>query len=74
MLLPLALLCAALLFGMMVSAVLFGLFLAHFSPVRLIQVIQGAALVTIILNGFALWKQEPRDPNRSDPFARIKCP
>ncbi|MEE7450777.1 hypothetical protein MRF4_24885 [Methylobacterium radiotolerans] len=60
-----ALLCAALLFGMMASAVLFGLFLAHFSAVRLIQVIQGAALVTIILNGFALWKQEPRDPNRT---------
>ena len=60
-----ALLCAALLFGMMASALLFGLFLAHFSPVRLIQVIQGAALVTIILNGFALWKQEPRDPNRT---------
>jgi BCD family chlorophyll transporter-like MFS transporter len=55
-----ALLCAALLFGMMASAVLFGLALAEFSQVRLIQVIQGAALVTIVLNGLALWKQEPR--------------
>ncbi|WP_342163784.1 BCD family MFS transporter [Methylobacterium sp. SD21] len=60
-----ALLCAALLVGMMASAVVFGLALANFSQVRLIQVIQGAALVTIVLNGLALWKQEPRDPNRS---------
>lgn len=59
-----ALLCAALLAGMMASAVIFGLALANFSQVRLIQVIQGAALVTIVLNGLALWKQEPRDPNR----------
>lgn len=59
-----ALLCAALLVGMMASALVFGLALANFSQVRLIQVIQGAALVTIVLNGFALWKQEPRDPNR----------
>ncbi|MCJ2014995.1 BCD family MFS transporter [Methylobacterium sp. J-076] len=60
-----ALLCAALLVGMMASAVIFGLALATFSQVRLIQVIQGAALVTIVLNGLALWKQEPRDPHRS---------
>ncbi len=60
-----ALLCAALLVGMMASALLFGLALANFSQVRLIQVIQGAALVTIVLNGLALWKQEPRDPHRS---------
>ncbi len=59
-----ALLCAALLVGMMASALVFGLALANFSQVRLIQVIQGAALVTIVLNGFALWKQEPRDPHR----------
>ncbi|GJE60407.1 BCD family MFS transporter [Methylobacterium trifolii] len=60
-----ALLCVALLFGMMASAVAFGLLLANFSPVRLIQVIQGSALVTIVLNGIALWKQEARDPNRA---------
>jgi BCD family chlorophyll transporter-like MFS transporter len=55
-----------LLVGMMVSALAFGLLLANFSAVRLIQVIQGAALVTIVLNGIALWKQEPRNPNRTD--------
>ncbi|GEP02032.1 BCD family MFS transporter [Methylobacterium oxalidis] len=60
-----ALLCVMLLVGMMVSALAFGLLLADFSAVRLIQVIQGAALVTIILNGVALWKQEPRDPERT---------
>jgi len=60
-----ALLCVALLVGMMASALLFGVLLAHFSPVRLIQVIQGAALVTIMLNGVALWKQEARDPART---------
>ena len=60
-----ALLCVMLLVGMMVSALAFGLLLAEFSAVRLIQVIQGAALVTIVLNGLALWKQEPRDPTRT---------
>ncbi|GJE44039.1 BCD family MFS transporter [Methylobacterium soli] len=60
-----ALLCVMLLVGMMVSALAFGLLLAEFSAVRLIQVIQGAALVTIVLNGLALWKQEPRDHTRT---------
>ena len=60
-----ALLCVMLLVGMMVSAVAFGLLLADFSKVRLIQVIQGSALVTIMLNGLALWKQEARDPHRT---------
>ena len=55
-----ALLCAMLLAGMAVSAVVFGFLLAHFSEVRLIQVVQGAAVVTMILNCCALWKQEPR--------------
>ena len=60
-----ALLCAMLLAGMVVSAVAFGLLLANFSAIRLIQVIQGAALVTILLNGIALWKQEARQPGRT---------
>jgi BCD family chlorophyll transporter-like MFS transporter len=55
-----ALLCAMLLAGMAVSAVVFGFLLAHFSEVRLIQVVQGSAVVTMILNCCALWKQEPR--------------
>ena len=59
-----ALLCAMLLAGMAVSALVFGLLLAHFSEVRLIQVVQGAALVTMVLNSCALWKQEPRNHKR----------
>jgi BCD family chlorophyll transporter-like MFS transporter len=55
-----ALLCAMLLLGMALSALVFGLVLAHFSEVRLIQVVQGSALVTIVVNSFAMWKQEPR--------------
>jgi MFS transporter, BCD family, chlorophyll transporter len=60
-----ALLCAMLLLGMVASAIIFGLLLAHFSEVRLIQVVQGAALTTMALNIVALWKQEARDPNRT---------
>ena len=55
-----ALLCAMLLVGMAVSALVFGLALSHFTQIRLIQVVQGSAVVTIVLNGIALWKQEPR--------------
>ena len=51
-----------LLIGMVASAVLFGALLSPFSEVRLIQVIQGAAVVTMVLNMAALWKQEARDP------------
>jgi BCD family chlorophyll transporter-like MFS transporter len=53
-----------LLLGMVVSAFLFGLLLREYSPLRLIQVIQGTALVTVVLNGAALWKQEARNRAR----------
>ena len=55
-----ALLCAMLLVGMGVSALAFGALLANFSAIRLIQVVQGAAVVTMVLNCVALWKQEAR--------------
>ena len=55
-----ALLCMMLLLGMVVSALLFGALLHDFSQIRLIQVIQGAAVATMVLNAIALWKQEPR--------------
>ena len=57
-----AMLCMALLMGMVLSGLLFGVLLAHFSQLRLIQVVQGTAVVTIALNAIALWKQEPRNP------------
>ena len=60
-----ALLCMMLLLGMIFSALLFGVVLAHFSEIRLIQVIQGASVTTIVLNAVALWKQEPRRPSET---------
>ena len=53
-----------LLAGMIVSALAFGAALANFSPGRLVQVIQGAAVATILLNVVAMWKQETRRPTR----------
>jgi MFS transporter, BCD family, chlorophyll transporter len=55
-----ALMYVALLLGMIVSGLLFSALLADFSALRLIQVVQGAAMVTFGLNVLALWKQEPR--------------
>ncbi|MEO0946435.1 MAG: MFS transporter, partial [Pseudomonadota bacterium] len=44
--------------GMGVSAVLVGWLLRDFTPLLLVRVIQGAALVGLALNLVALWKQE----------------
>jgi BCD family chlorophyll transporter-like MFS transporter len=60
-----ALLYVMLLVGMVASALVFGAILAEFSQVRLIQMIQGGALTTMVLNLVALWKQEARDPSRT---------
>jgi BCD family chlorophyll transporter-like MFS transporter len=62
-----ALLYVMLLAGTLLSALVFGLLLRDFSPLRLIQVIQGAAVLTMALNLFALWKQEARGQRRSSP-------
>jgi BCD family chlorophyll transporter-like MFS transporter len=53
-----------LLLGMIVSALVFGAALVNFTTGRLVQVIQGCALVTMFLNVAALWKQEARRPRR----------
>ncbi|MEQ8858844.1 MAG: BCD family MFS transporter [Pseudomonadales bacterium] len=58
-----ALLYVMLLAGTVVSALAFSVLLEDFSHLRLIQVIQGCALVCIALNVAALWKQEPRNPD-----------
>jgi MFS transporter, BCD family, chlorophyll transporter len=50
------------LIGTVVSSLAFGALLSNFSQLRLIQVIQGAAVLTIVLNVAALWKQEARAP------------
>jgi MFS transporter, BCD family, chlorophyll transporter len=61
-----ALLYVMLLVGMVGSALVLGLLLGDYSPKRLIQVIQGCALLTFLVNCAALWKQEARDPSRTD--------
>jgi BCD family chlorophyll transporter-like MFS transporter len=57
-----------LLVGMIGSALLFGALLEDFTPGRLVQVIQGAAVATVALNVLALWKQEARKPRRGAPL------
>ncbi len=54
-----------LLVGMIVSAFAYGWLLETYSPGRLVQVIQGTAVVTIVLNGIAMWKQEARNRDRA---------
>ena len=61
-----ALMYAMLLLGMVICGLAFGTLLAKFSEFRLIQVVQGAAMMTMALNIFALWKQEARDPTRAE--------
>jgi BCD family chlorophyll transporter-like MFS transporter len=50
--------------GMLISALLFGDMLTDFSPARLVQVVQAAALITLVLNTIAMWKQEGRSRQR----------
>jgi len=69
-----ALMYVTLLAGMMLSSIIFYFALTDFSPTRLIQVIQSAAMVTIFLNIIALWKQEPRDRARAAAAAEPAIP
>lgn len=62
-----ALLYVMLLVGMMISAFVIGGLLHDYSPTRLVQVIQGTAVLTLVLNTIALWKQEARDPKVTAP-------
>ncbi len=59
-----ALMYVMLLLGLAGGGAVFSVLLTDFSPTRLIQVVQGAAVLSIWLNGVALWKQEARDPSR----------
>ena len=56
----------SLLSGMIISAFAFGALLETYTPGRLIQVIQGSAVITIVLNSVAMWKQEARDRLRGN--------
>ncbi|MCL3883066.1 MFS transporter [Marivita sp. GX14005] len=57
-----ALLYVMFLVGMLLSSIIIGTLLRDFSELRLIQVVQGAAVMTIVLNLLALWKQEKVNP------------
>ena len=48
--------------GAVASAFLLGAMLTPYTPLKLIQVIQGCALFAVIGNTIALWKQEARKP------------
>lgn len=56
-----------LLLGTIASALFFGWALKDFNPGRLVQVIQGAAVITMVLNIVAMWSQETRRPPRGAP-------
>ena len=58
--------------GMMASAMGFGWFLADFSHERLVQVLQAAAVATLLLNVVALWKQEERGRNTKETASQPK--
>ena len=62
-----AMMYAMLLMGMVFSGILFSVFLEPFSPLQLVRVIQGVAIITLFLNLFALWKQEARQPRKTSP-------
>ncbi len=59
-----ALMYVMLLAGAVGGSLIFSLLLAQFTPERLVQVVQGTALVVLVVNCIALWKQEPRNPQR----------
>lgn len=48
--------------GMGISAVIIGTLLRNYTALLLVQVVQGAAVVTMVLNVIALWKQERLSP------------
>ena len=62
-----ALLYVMLLVGMIISSLGFSALLENFNYVRLIKVIQGAAVITIVFNVIALWKQEAMQPHLTRP-------
>lgn len=61
-----ALLYVMFLIGMGISALVIGALLQDFTPLKLIQVVQGTAVLTVLLNVIALWKQERVKPMSKD--------
>ena len=67
-----ALLYVMFLMGMAVSAVILGLLLRDFNPIKLVQVVQGCGVATMVLNLIALWKQENVKPMTAAKMAEVK--
>ena len=59
-----ALMYVMLLAGLVGGGLTAGALLSTFSDQRLVQVVQGAAVVSVLLNVIAVWKQEARNPSR----------
>ena len=59
-----ALLYVLLLAGMVGGGLVFSTVLDEFNGTKLVQLVQGVAVLTVLLNLTATWKQEARDPNR----------
>ncbi len=57
-----ALMYVMLLIGMLISGLVIGALLHHFTALKLVKVVQGAGALTMVVNLFALWKQEARNP------------
>lgn len=66
-----ALLYLMLLAGMIAASGFYSVFLVDFTPKQLIQVLQGTAVLTLVLNVIAFWKQEARDPRRTAPGRKL---
>lgn len=69
-----ALMYVMLLLGMVMASTVFSLVLQNFSATRLVGVVQGAAVATMLLNTLALWKQEARGSVRREPDAAPQEP
>lgn len=67
-----ALLYVMFLLGMAVSAVILGLLLRNFNEIRLIRVVQGCGVATMVLNLVALWKQEKVRPMSQEEMQQSK--
>jgi len=65
-----ALLYVLLLLGMVGGGLLFSAALEDFSGTKLIQLVQGVAVLIVVLNVTASWKQEARDPTRRHRLAQ----
>jgi MFS transporter, BCD family, chlorophyll transporter len=67
-----ALMYVMLLLGMVGAGLVFGSLLQDYSHTRLVQVVQGVAVLTVLLNLCAAWKQEPRDRARGAALAQAR--